>query len=172
MPYTITALTLAQLLQSDDITIKRNAMSILKVCQKCDHKTEDGHCIYCFKPELLCFWCNKRKAIVKDWREIDGTTGSYPSCKPCMNLPTEEVLKMSDTALHPKTGCSHDWDNYGKCNTCKIWRHQANCDACGHTPALCICEPVEEDPNECEYSAGYRCGNCNSCIRASALGQQ
>ena len=44
-------LTLGQLLSSDDITIKRNAISILKVCQKCDHKFEAGQCIYCFSKE-------------------------------------------------------------------------------------------------------------------------
>lgn len=45
----ITNTTLGQLLGSDDITIKRNAMSILKVMQNCDHKHENGKCIYCFQ---------------------------------------------------------------------------------------------------------------------------
>lgn len=51
MAYDRTRLTLGQLLTSDDITIKRNAMSILKVLTGCDHKHEDGQCIYCFRPE-------------------------------------------------------------------------------------------------------------------------
>lgn len=46
-----TKLSLGQLLGSEDITIKRNAMSILKVMQKCDHKFENGNCIYCFIPK-------------------------------------------------------------------------------------------------------------------------
>lgn len=44
-------ITLGQLLSSEDITIIRNAMSILKVLQKCDHQIEDGRCIYCFTPK-------------------------------------------------------------------------------------------------------------------------
>lgn len=89
-------LTLGQLLSSDDITIKRNAISILKVCQKCDHKFEGGQCIYCFADGIMCSWCREAPATIKDWREIDGTTGSYPSCKACYNLPTEEVLKIQN----------------------------------------------------------------------------
>jgi len=50
MSYDRTRLTLGQLLTSDDITIKRNAMSILKVLSGCDHANEDGACIYCFRP--------------------------------------------------------------------------------------------------------------------------
>lgn len=50
MSYDRTRLTLGELLTSDDTTIKRNAMSILKVLSGCDHKHEAGRCIYCFKP--------------------------------------------------------------------------------------------------------------------------
>ena len=46
-----TSITLGELLSSDDIIIKRNAISILKVMQKCDHKYEEGKCIYCFAPK-------------------------------------------------------------------------------------------------------------------------
>lgn len=50
MTYDPTRLTLGALLSSDDTTIKRNAMSILKVIQKCDHAADShGDCIYCFK---------------------------------------------------------------------------------------------------------------------------
>ena len=98
---TITNITLGQLLSSEDITIKRNAMSILKVIQKCDHSFEEGSCIYCFSKEqlpivkngrLMCFWCKTRPATIKDYREIDGTTGSYPSCSRCVNKATEDVI--------------------------------------------------------------------------------
>lgn len=50
MSYDRTRLTLGQLLTSEDSTIKRNAMSILKTLTGCDHTYEDGRCIYCFKP--------------------------------------------------------------------------------------------------------------------------
>lgn len=43
--------------------------------------------------KIKCFWCNNI-ATVKDWREIDGTIGSYPSCRRCFNLSTEYLLKM------------------------------------------------------------------------------
>lgn len=46
----ITSLTLAQLLTSEDLTVYRNAMSILKVLRDCDHAPDEtGRCIYCFK---------------------------------------------------------------------------------------------------------------------------
>lgn len=59
MSYIRTALTLGELLTSDDTTIKRNAMSILKVLTGCDHKHENGRCIYCFKPQPYrpAQWC-------------------------------------------------------------------------------------------------------------------
>lgn len=52
-------LTLGQLLSSDDITIKRNATSILKVCQKCDHNYafDTGICMYCFAHGPFCARC-------------------------------------------------------------------------------------------------------------------
>lgn len=37
MTHSLTALTLAQLLTSEDATVYRNAMSILKVLRECDH---------------------------------------------------------------------------------------------------------------------------------------
>ncbi len=54
-----TTLTLGKLLGSEDVIIKRNAMSILKVLQKCDHRIDRtratfhdyGECIYCFKKQ-------------------------------------------------------------------------------------------------------------------------
>lgn len=58
----LTKLTLGQLLTSDDATVQRNAMSILKTLQRCDHAgdRENGKCIYCFKPvphHDLCQQC-------------------------------------------------------------------------------------------------------------------
>lgn len=56
-------LTLAQLLTSEDMTVYRNAMSILKTLRECDHSPDStGRCIYCFKqlphPDLCqtCGW--------------------------------------------------------------------------------------------------------------------
>ena len=59
MAYDRTRLTLGQLLGSEDTTVKRNAMSILKVLTGCDHKNEDGQCVYCFKP----------RPALTDWRD-------------------------------------------------------------------------------------------------------
>ncbi len=42
-----TQLTLGELLNSDDVTLKQSAKRILKVLKECDHKIEEGHCIYC-----------------------------------------------------------------------------------------------------------------------------
>ena len=53
MPYTTTSLTLGQLLDSQDITIHRNAMSILKCLQRCEHQFERGACIYCLLPDIV-----------------------------------------------------------------------------------------------------------------------
>lgn len=45
----LTRLTLAELLTSEDRTVYRNAMSILKVLRECDHAPDaSGRCIYCF----------------------------------------------------------------------------------------------------------------------------
>lgn len=61
MTNSITALTLAQLLTSEDATVYRNAMSILKVLRECDHSPDStGRCIYCFKQGIhpdLCQTC-------------------------------------------------------------------------------------------------------------------
>lgn len=61
MTYDPTRLTLGTLLSSDDTTIKRNAMSILKVIQKCDHANDSrGQCVYCFRQNYhpdLCQCC-------------------------------------------------------------------------------------------------------------------
>ena len=55
MSYDLTRLTLAQLLTSEDTTVYRNAISILKVLRECDHKPdESGRCIYCLKPIPKC----------------------------------------------------------------------------------------------------------------------
>lgn len=53
-------ITLGQLLSSEDITIKRNAMSILKIMQRCDHNFAGSYCIYCFAKKFpLCERCHK-----------------------------------------------------------------------------------------------------------------
>lgn len=59
MTFDISRLTLGQLLTSDDATIKRNAVSILKIAQNCDHRNENGRCIYCFRPQAYrpAQWC-------------------------------------------------------------------------------------------------------------------
>ena len=57
-----------------------------------------------------CFWCNN-KATIKDWREIDETTGSYPSCKKCFNTSTEELLKKEQKGNKQKTA---DCGNCGR----------------------------------------------------------
>lgn len=53
MPYSVLALTLAQLLESNDETIRRNAMSILKLCQRCEHDFQQDLCTYCFAPDVI-----------------------------------------------------------------------------------------------------------------------
>lgn len=78
MVFDPTRLTLGQLLSSEDTTIKRNAMSILKVIQKCDHAPDSRgpypSCMYCFKklvhPDLCqrCGWSN------------DGSKCANPDC--------------------------------------------------------------------------------------------
>lgn len=60
MTHNITRLTLAQLLTSEDRTIYRNAMSILKVLRECDHNFDgSARCIYCLReqPYRPAQWC-------------------------------------------------------------------------------------------------------------------
>jgi len=54
MPYSVLALTLAQLLESEDDTIRRNAKGILKLCQRCEHhEFKSGRCSACFLPDIV-----------------------------------------------------------------------------------------------------------------------
>lgn len=67
MTYDRTRLTLGELLTSDDVTIKRNAMSILKTLSGCDHTPDESRrCIYCFKPisddKMKCIACGNTTA--------------------------------------------------------------------------------------------------------------
>ncbi len=41
---------------------------------------------------LKCQWCN-RPSTHRDWREIDGMTGSTIECDVCASLDTEFLLK-------------------------------------------------------------------------------
>lgn len=43
---------------------------------------------------------------MKDYREIDGTTGSYPACGDCFNISTEELLKREEQLGSKKTKIS------------------------------------------------------------------
>ncbi len=65
---------------------------------------------------IKCFWC-KTKATVKDYREIDGTTGSYPSCSECFNLSTEYLLKREHETC-PKYNEQALPDDDGNCSLC------------------------------------------------------
>lgn len=51
-PWDPFSLTLGHLMISNDTTINRNAQSIWKVIQRCDHSEPGsaGLCLYCFKP--------------------------------------------------------------------------------------------------------------------------
>lgn len=82
MSYDRTRLTLGELLTSDDVTIKRNAMSILKVMTGCDHKferTESGTrevCIYCLKSRLYaptCTACHGKDPEGCTYCSVEGT---------------------------------------------------------------------------------------------------
>ena len=58
MSYNASKITLGDWLHSEDSTIRRNAMSILKLAQNCDHAADEllgdmqqeARCMYCFKP--------------------------------------------------------------------------------------------------------------------------
>lgn len=71
--------------------------------------------------KLKCFWCNN-KAEVKDYREIDGTTGSYPVCRKCFNLPIEELLRRENKqkGKKKKGECSIHENCDGSCGD---WGH-------------------------------------------------
>lgn len=79
-------LTLGMLLSSEDVTIKRNAMSILKVCQRCDHKYEQGHCIYCFTKDKT-YECK---------HDFD----NYGKCTKCGRWKTAITCKTCDMPLN------------------------------------------------------------------------
>ena len=67
--------------------------------------------------QIKCFWC-KENATIKDYREIDDTTGSYPSCKTCFNLSTETLLKKEQKAEKQKDDLcpsGHKQDADGRC---------------------------------------------------------
>lgn len=71
-------ITLGELLSSENETIRRNAMSILKTLQN--------------PTGIKCVWC-KKLAFSKTYREIDGCTGSSVECEKCISTETEELLK-------------------------------------------------------------------------------
>ncbi len=66
----LTSLTLAQLLTSENSGIYRNAQGILRALRKCDHAYDDTYrCVYCFKhiettrPRPTCAQCG---GVLKD----------------------------------------------------------------------------------------------------------
>jgi hypothetical protein len=44
---------------------------------------------------MKCCHCGTNKAVIKDYRTMDGITGSIPSCRPCMHLSDETVHELS-----------------------------------------------------------------------------
>ncbi len=82
------------MLSSEDITIKRNAMSILKIVTKCDHSFEDGHCIYCFKP-------TPKAKHRHDW-------DVYGKCTECSLWAHEACTLNHDHEENPEDCIYHD----------------------------------------------------------------
>jgi hypothetical protein len=70
-----------------------------------------------------CWWCNRR-ATHKDWREIDGTTGSTLECDVCAKLDTAYLLereaKREQKRKKSKLVCGHTkgTDIEGQCLEC------------------------------------------------------
>lgn len=102
-------LTLGELISFNNAIIKRNAMSILKQLQNNAQALQEAQTAKerqeiakeiakteAKEKPLMCFFCHVKPATVKDYREIDGMTGSYPVCKKCFNLSTEEVMRIND----------------------------------------------------------------------------
>ena len=51
---------------------------------------------------MTCCNCDKYKAVVKDYREIDGCIGSTAVCKYCFNLGNKSYFKVAKLKLDPK----------------------------------------------------------------------
>ena len=41
---------------------------------------------------IKCYWCD-RKAVMKDYREMDGIVHKLPSCQECFGLDTSYLRK-------------------------------------------------------------------------------
>jgi tRNA(Ile2) C34 agmatinyltransferase TiaS len=57
-------------------------------------------------------------------------------CKECGHIEywTAQLFAEKGEPVCPEcdgdmklAGCAHDWDNFGKCTECGVWKHTADC---------------------------------------------
>jgi len=54
--------------------------------------------------EMATCWACDKKAVIKDYRNIDRTTGKYPSCAECFNKDTLFLLRRIIRRQNEKAG--------------------------------------------------------------------
>jgi len=67
---------------------------------------------------MLCEICNKYKAVIKSYRNLDGSVGSFHNCIFCHNLKNKYFLKVWNEGIDPKE--------------IMICRKDKNCEKCEH----------------------------------------